>query len=306
MSVSQSIFALGIELMTPILWAALGELIVEQSGVINIGVEGVMLIAAFTAAIGYAYTGSLYVGLIAALGVGVVSGVVLSLLYVRLGADQVVTGILFNVFAFGLTTTLYQKFLASGVVRTFHDIKIPGLNDIPWVGQVLFEHNFMVYGAVLAAPLIFYVVRRTWFGVYASACGEHPRAVESAGLNVWRIRYAAIVVGCLLAAAGGATLVLTISGGFASGLTSGRGFIALAVVVLARWNPFAVVGGCVLFGVAQALQFQVQNLGPLSHIPSDFVLMLPYAITILAVVFALGSRYPAACGVPFRPSATAT
>jgi general nucleoside transport system permease protein len=301
-NVAVSIFTIGVALMAPILWAALGEVIVEQSGVLNIGIEGVMLFGAFGAAIGYRYGGSLYVGLLVGIGAGVVCGLVLLLPYVRLGADQIVTGIVFNAFAFGLTTTLYQKYLGGGVADTFSDLRIPGLGDIPWLGEILFEHNFLVYAAFLAAPVVFYLVQRTWFGLYARAASEHPRAAEAAGLNVWQLRYPAVVLGCTLTAIGGATLVLSTSGGFVPGMTEGRGFIALAVVVLARWNPFIVILGCLLFGVTQALQFQVQNLGPLADLPSDFVLALPYVVTILAVVFARGSRYPAACGVPYRPS----
>jgi ABC-type uncharacterized transport system permease subunit len=301
-NVTVSIFTIGVALMAPILWAALGEVIVEQSGVLNIGIEGVMLIGAFGAAIGYRYGGSLYVGLLVAIGAGVLCGLVLLLPYVRLGADQIVTGIVFNAFALGLTTTLYQKYLGGGVADTFADLKIPGLGDIPWLGEILFAHNFLVYAAFLAAPVVFYLVQRTWFGLYARAASEHPRAAEAAGLNVWQLRYPAVVLGCTLTAIGGATLVLSTSGGFVPGMTEGRGFIALAVVVLARWNPFVVLLACLLFGVAQALQFQVQNLGPLADVPSDFVLAFPYVVTILAVVFARGSRYPAACGVPYRPS----
>jgi ABC-type uncharacterized transport system permease subunit len=300
-----SVLALGITLMAPILWAALGETILEQSGVLNVGIEGVMLIGAFAAAVGYRYAGGLVSGLLIGIGAGVACGIVLALLYVRLGADQIVTGILFNAFAIGFTTTLYQKYLGGGVAANFHDIRIPLLGRIRYVGEILFHHDALVYAAFAATPVVFYVVRRTWFGLYARAAAENPRAVESAGLDVWRLRYLAAILGCAITAIGGAMLVLSTSGGFVPGLTAGRGFIALAVVVLARWNPFGVVLGCILFGVAQALQFQVQNLGLLSHIPSDFVLMFPYVITIVAVVFARGSRYPAACGIPYRPSAKA-
>jgi ABC-type uncharacterized transport system permease subunit len=302
MNTTVSVFSIGIALMAPILWAALGEVIVEQSGVLNIGIEGVMLIGAFSSAIGYRYLHGLTYGLLLSIGAGAVCGLVLALLYVRLGTDQIVTGILFNLLALGFTSTLYTKYLGGGVVSVYPDLKVPFLGDIKWLGQILFRQNILVYTSFLAAPVVFYLVRNTWFGFYARAASEHPRAAETAGLNVWRLRYPAVVLGCILASVGGATLVLSTSGGFVNGLTEGRGFIALAVVVLARWNPFGVIAGCVLFGVAQALQFQVQNLGPLSHVPTDFVLMFPYAITIIAVIAARGSRYPAACGIPYRPS----
>ena len=302
MNTTVSVFSIGIALMAPILWAALGEVIVEQSGVLNIGIEGVMLIGAFSAAIGYRYLHALSYGLLLEIAAGAVCGLVLALLYVRLGTDQIVTGILFNLLALGFTSTLYTKYLGGGVVSVFPNLKIPLLGDIKWLGPILFHQNILVYASFLAAPVVFYLVRNTWFGFYARAASEHPRAAETAGLDVWRLRYPAVILGCILASVGGATLVLSTSGGFVNGLTEGRGFIALAVVVLARWNPFGVIAGCVLFGVAQALQFQVQNLGPLSHVPTDFVLMFPYAITIVAVIAARGSRYPAACGIPYRPS----
>jgi general nucleoside transport system permease protein len=299
LTVTVAVFSIGVTLMAPVLWAALGELITEQSGVLNVGVEGVMLIAAFAAGVGYR-TGSYWLAILAALGSGIACGIVLAILYVRLGTDQIVTGILFNLFAVGLTTTLYQKYLGAGLTLVFPNLKIPKLGDIPWIGEILFHQNFLVYGAFLAAPAVFFLVYRTWFGLYARAASEHPRAAESAGLNVLRLRYPAVVVGCALAAIGGATLVLSV-GQFVPGLTGGRGFIALAVVVLARWNPFGVILACLLFGVTESLQFETANLGPLAHVPSDFVLMIPYLATVLGVVFARGSRYPAACGIPYRP-----
>jgi simple sugar transport system permease protein len=299
-----AVFSLGIALMVPMLWAALGETLIERSGVLNVGVEGVLLIGAFSAAVGVNYGGSLYVGLLIALGAGLACGLVLALLYVRLGTDQIVTGILFNVFAFGLTTTLAAKWVSASEVTSFPTYDIPGLGAIPYLGEILFEHDVLVYAAFLAAPVVFWLLHRTWFGLYARAASEHPRAAESAGLSVWRLRYVAVVLGCMLTAVGGVVLFSN-SGGFVSGLSNGRGFIALAIVVLARWNPFLIVGASLLFGVAQALQFQSQNLGPVEHVPSDIMIALPYAVTIVAVVFARGSRYPAAIGIPFRPSAKA-
>lgn len=304
MTTAQNIFILGVALMVPMLWAALGETIVEQSGILNVGIEGVMLIGAFAAAVGVDH-GSIYYGLLMAIGAGIGSGVVLSLLYVRLGTDQIVTGILFNVFAFGLTTTLAQKYVSATTVTSFSKLKIPGLGDIPGLGKIFFRQDALVYAAFLAAPVVFYIVRGTWFGLYARAASEHPRAAESAGLDIWRLRYAAVILGCALTAVGGVVLFSN-SGGFVAGLTNGRGFIALAVVVLARWNALWVVAASLLFGVAQALQFQSQNLGPLKHVPPDMLIALPYAVTILAVIIARGSRYPAAIGVPYRPSAKAT
>jgi simple sugar transport system permease protein len=284
------------------MWAALGELIVEQSGVLNIGIEGVMLFAAFSCALAYNDTSNLAAAFAAAIGTGAVCGIVLSLFYVRLGADQIVIGILFTLVAIAITTLLSQKYLNSVQPRTLPTAKVPGLGDIPYLGRIFFQQDGLVYGAFLVAPIVWYLMQRTWFGLHARAIADHPRAGEAAGFSVGKVRSVALVLGCALTAVGGATLVLSTSGGFAVNMTNGRGYIALAVVVLARWNPFAVILAALLFGTAQALEFVVQNLGPLASVHSDVWLMLPYAITILAVVFARGSRYPAACGVPFQPA----
>jgi ABC-type uncharacterized transport system permease subunit len=297
-----ALFTIGISLAAPIMWAALGELVVEQSGVLNIGIEGVMLFGAFSCALAYNETGNLAVAIAVAVGAGFLCGLVLGVLFVRLGGDQIVIGILFSLVVVALTTLLSTKYLNFVQPRTLPLEKLPGLGDIPYLGHILFQQDGLVYGAFVVALVVWYLLRRTWFGLHARAIAEHPRAGEAAGLGVQRVRYAALLIGCALTAVGGATLVLSTSGGFQVNMTNGRGYIALAVVVLARWNPFGVILAALLFGTAQALQFVVQNLGPLGSVHSDIWLMLPYAITILAVVFARGSHYPAACGVPFRPA----
>jgi simple sugar transport system permease protein len=299
------VFSLGIALMIPMLWAAYGETLMEKAGVLNVGIEGVMLFGAFAAAWGVSKGGGIYAGLGFAILAGLLTGGVLALLYVRLGTDQIVTGIIFNIFAFGLTTTLADEFLSATRVTAFSQFEIPLLSEIPFFGDVLFNQNVLVYAAFLAAPLVFYVLHRTWYGLYARASSEYPRAAEAAGLDVWRLRYVAVIAGCVMTSIGGAALFSS-SGGFVSGLTDGRGFIALAIVILARWNPYWIVGASLLFGVSEALQFQADRLGPLGDVPPDLLVMIPYVVTILAVVLARASRYPPAVGVPYRPSAKAS
>lgn len=296
------IFSLGVALMIPMLWAAYGETIMEKAGVLNVGIEGVMLIGAFSAALGVTYGGGIYAGLAFAIAGGLVCGIVLALLYVRLGTDQIVTGIMFNIFAFGLTTTLAVEFVRATKVTSFSRFEIPVLSEIPFFGEVLFRQDVIVYAAFLAAPVVFYLLHRTWYGLYARAASEYPRATEAAGLDVWRLRYVAVILGCVLTAIGGVALFSS-SGGFVSGLTDGRGFIALAIVILARWNPYWILAASLLFGVSEALQFQADRLGPLEDVPSELLFATPYVVTILAVVIARASRYPAAVGVPYRPSA---
>lgn len=296
-------FATGVALTAPILWVALGELITEQSGVLNIGIEGVMLIGAFCAAFGFQFLGkSLIVGLFLGLAAGIVCGIVLAYIYVIRGADQIVTGILFTLFALGLTTLLVSKYGGGVTAGAFKPWRVPGLSDIPHIGDIFFRQRPLVYAAFLTVPFIFYLMYRTWFGLYARSAAEHTGATESAGLSVWGLRYPAVIMGCALGGVGGATLVLNTSSTFVPGMTNGRGFIALAVVVLARWNPFWAAGAALLFGTAQALQFQSRRLGILADIPQNFWLMMPFIIVIVAVVFARRSRYPAACGIPYRPA----
>jgi ABC-type uncharacterized transport system permease subunit len=299
-----TILASGITLMVPILWAALGEAIGEQAGVLNIGIEGVMLVGAFGAAAGLHFTNSLLVGFLATLPVGILVGLVLAYLYVGRGADQIVTGILFNLLALGVTTTFYERYLTgAGVVKTVPALAIPGLSAIPVLGPVLFRQNVFAYAALLMAPVISYLLRRTWFGLYVRTLGERPLVGEAAGLNVTRLRWVAVVMACLLASIGGGALVLTQTGNFTVDMTQGQGFIALAVVILCRWNPIAIIGGAALFGIANAVQFQFQAVSSLHQIPKDVWLVLPYVLTIVAVASAKSSRYPAACGIPYlRPS----
>lgn len=298
-----SILASGIILATPVLWAALGEAITEKAGILNIGIEGVMLFGALAAAWAIRETGSLTTGLLVSLPVGAFFGAVLGYIWITRGADQIVSGIIFNLFALGATTLLFEQYISSvGLVTQLDKIEVPLLGGIPYVGEVLFQQNVTVYLALAATPVVFLLLNRTWFGLSLRSAGEHPRATESAGLSVPRLRYASVIIGATLMSFGGGALIASTSGGFVSNVTAGQGFIALAVVVLGRWNPFLIVLGALLFGVTTALQFQAQSLGVLAELPSEAWLALPYLVTIVAVVVAKSSRYPNACGIPFRPA----
>ena len=298
-------FVIGIQLMVPILWAALGETLIEQSGVLNVGIEGVMLIGGMVTAVIGIGSGNLWLAMLGAIGAGLLCGITLAVLYVRLGTDQIVTGLLFNIFAFGLTGLLASLYICGQIGPTFNEIEIWGVKSIPWVGEVLSSLNLMLYLGLAAAVLVYWLLHRTWWGLYVRAAGERPLATESGGLNVRRLRYPAIILGSVLTALGGAALVLGTSGGFVPGMTAGRGFIALGVVVLAAWRPFWVVLGSLLFGLAQGLQFLAGRLDLLASIPDQFWLALPYIITVIAVVVAPGSRYPAAVGIPYKRQSSA-
>jgi simple sugar transport system permease protein len=298
-----TVLVLGLGLAAPVIWATLGELVAEQSGIINPGIEGVMLSAALIATVGYHNTHSYVLATLIALVSGMAIGGLLSFLYVTRGVNQIIAGIMFNLAALGATTAIFVKYdyLAHSRVPVASAHSVPLLHDIPVIGPVLFEQNAFVYASYVMVFLVLYLMRHTWLGLAMRASGEHPMAVEAAGLNVWRVRHTAVIIGCALPAIGGATLVLATVGGFAPGMTAGQGFVALGVVVLARWNPIAAFGGALLFGTAEALQYQAQNISLLHNVPTEFLIAIPYVVTIIAVVFAHGSQYPRAAAAPYLP-----
>lgn len=293
-------FVIGIQLTIPLLFAGLGELIQEKSGVLNIGIEGVMLIGAFTTALVGIGTGNPYLALIAGGAVGIACGIILAFLYVYRGTDQIVTGLMFNIFAFGLTGTLHSLFLGGQNGPTLPAAEVPLVSSIKWLGPIIQQQNMMLYLGLICIFIVYWVMQRTWWGLYARTAGERPFAAEAGGLNVLRLRYPAVVVGSVLSSLGGAALVLGSSGGFVPGMTAGRGFIALGVVVLARWKPMLVLIFALAFGLTQGLQFLGGRLEALADIPPQFWTALPYVLTVIAVVFAPGSTYPAAVGIPYK------
>ena len=296
-------FVTGLQLMVPILLAALGEIVSERSGVLNVGIEGTMLIGALATAITGVKTESVSLALVVGALAGAASGVVLAFLYVTRGTDQIVTGLLFNIFALGLTGLLRDRFIGGQIGPTLSPLKIPLLGDIPKVGEVLNGQNFVFWFTLLLTGAVFYLMHRTWWGLYARAAGERPHATESGGLDVHSLRFPAVVLGNAFAGFAGAALVMSSAGGFVPGMTEGRGFIALGVVVVARWNPFLALAASTLFGLTQALQFVAGRLDRFDDVPDEIWLAMPYVATILAVLLSRGSRYPAAVGIPWRREA---
>jgi ABC-type uncharacterized transport system permease subunit len=298
----ESFLAAGLVLGAPILLAALGELLVERTGVLNIGVEGMMLGGAFAAALGAWGTGSTAVGVAAAAATGVALAVLFALATVRLGADQIVAGAAINLLALGATGALYRAIIgATGtalVLPTLPALPIPLLRDLPLVGAPLFAQHALVYAGVCATPLLAFLFRRTGLGLRLRALGDHPRAAASLGISVQRGRVAALAVGGGLAGLGGAALTLAATNTFVEGITAGRGFIALAVVVFGRWSAWGVLGGALLFGLASALQFQFQAAA--LAVPYQLFLMLPYVLTLVVLLLSSGEgRAPRALGARY-------
>jgi len=288
---------------TPLLLAALGETLVERAGVINIGLEGILLIGAFAGMVGSYFTGSPFIGLLLGAAAGVLLALLFASLTVGLGADQVVVGISINLLAAGLTGVLYRGiFGVTGqalIVKTFSPLSLPLLSSLPFFGSALFQHTLLVYFALLAVPLCGIVLFHTRAGLQLQAVGEHPHAAETLGVSVRWVRTLTLGIEGLLGGLAGSYLSLAYSNTFIEGMSAGRGFIALAIVIFGRWKPIGVLYGALFFGAATALQFQLQALG--STIPYQFVLMLPYGLTLLALALS-GIRImaPLALGQPYQ------
>jgi general nucleoside transport system permease protein len=284
-----SFLSAGVRVATPLLLAALGESLAESSGVINLGVEGAMLSGALAAAVG-ASAGGPWAGAVAATLAGAALAMVFALIVVGAGANQVIAGTAMTLGAVGLTGSAYRSIYgAAGVglsLPTFPVLPVPWLHRIPVIGPVLFEQTVLTYVAIGLIPVFSHLVFRTRWGLAARAAGESVRAARAAGVPVRRIRALALVIGGALAGLAGASLVLAQVGTFAEKMTAGRGFIAIAIVVLGGWRPWRVAVASLFFGTAMALQFVFQSV--LLGVPYQLFLMLPYLLTLLVLAGAVG------------------
>jgi simple sugar transport system permease protein len=293
------ILASGIRLATPYLYAAIGETFSQRSGVLNLGVEGQMLLGAFAAFYVAFTTGNLWLGVLAAMLVGAAMGLAMALVTVNLQAQQGISGIGFYLFGLGLSDLLFQRL--QGTVETvsgFPKITIPLLSGIPILGEILFQHNLLVYIAFVLVPLSWYVLNKTTLGLKIRAVGDHPEAADSVGVSVARVRYFTIVLGGTLSGVAGASLSIALLNVFQQNMTSGLGFIAVALVYFGGWRPWGVLGGALLFSMVNSLQLWVQVLG--IPVPSDVAVMMPYVLTIVVLVVATTRvKSPSALTKPF-------
>jgi general nucleoside transport system permease protein len=283
---------------TPLALAAIGELVVERAGVINIGLEGALIAGAFGALVG-AGVGSTTIGYIVGALAGAVIALVVALFVVRLRADQIITGTAVTLLAVGLTGTLYRVLYgeagAALSIPTSGPVAIPGLAVVPVIGPAFFAQPTITYVAYLGFPLLWWWLYRTRVGLALRAIGERPEAADAAGIRTDQVRVVAILFGGAMGGLSGATLVLAQAGTFAEGMSAGRGFIAIAVVALGRWHPTGVAIAALLFGAASASQFLFQAMG--WSLPYQLFLALPYALTLIALA-RVGARAsaPAALG----------
>ncbi|HUN05935.1 MAG TPA: ABC transporter permease [Aggregatilineales bacterium] len=282
-----SVFAAALRLATPYMFASIGEMFGQRSGVLNLGVDGIMLMGAFFAHYVALSTGSAVLGVGAALVVGAVMGLAMAFISVTLKAEQGISGIGVYLFGLGMSELLFQRLVGTPrSVEGFTDIYIPGLSDIQFlgIGEIFFRHNILVYIAFLLVPISAYVISRTPFGLMIRAVGQNPQAADAMGISVARVRYMTVILGSMLAGLAGASLSVALLKVFQQNLTSGLGFIAVALVYFGRWRPVGILIGALLFSFVNALQLQVSAIG--LDIPAEFAVMAPYVITIIALVFA--------------------
>lgn len=293
------ILASGIRLATPYLYAAIGETFSQKSGVLNLGVEGQMLLGSFAAFYVALTTGNLWLGMLAAMLVGALMGLAMAYVTVNLHAQQGISGIGFYLFGLGMSDLLFQRLMGTvETVKGFPKIHIPWLSDIPGLGEIFFSQNVLVYGAYLLVPLAWFVLNKTTLGLKIRAVGENPDAADSLGVSVARVRYFTIILGGTLSGIAGASLSIALLNVFQQNMTSGLGFIAVALVYFGAWRPVGVLGGALLFSLINSLQLWIQVLG--IPIPSDIAVMMPYVLTILVLVATVSRvRAPSALTKPF-------
>jgi general nucleoside transport system permease protein len=291
-----------LRLAIPIGFAALGGVLSERGGIINVGLEGMMLTGAFGAAVGSYFSGSAAIGLLAAVAAGALAGLLLSVLAVTLRVNQLVAGIAVNLLCLGLTAFLARLVFGSNLghafVAGFKPLPLPLLSTIPLVGSILFNQDCIAYALYCLTPLTAWLLYRTEWGLNLRGTGENPKAADTAGVAVFEMRYHATILSGVFAALGGAHIVLSQIFLFTEGMSAGKGYIALAAVILGRWNPILAVAAALFFGVCDAAQLRLQFSSP--TIPYQGFVILPYVASILAlVVLAKSSSQPEALGAPY-------
>ncbi|MFY9331982.1 MAG: ABC transporter permease [Candidatus Nanopelagicales bacterium] len=293
-------------LAVPLVFGAMAGVLSERAGVININIEGQLLVGAFLGAVVGSLLANAYLGLLAAPVAGALMGLLLAVFATRYFVDQVVVGVVLNVLAVGLTGFLYSRFLTEDAdlwnnPEVLPTIAVPVLSEIPILGPILFDQNVIVYLMYVVVIAVQVALFKTRWGLRLRSVGEHPEAADSVGIRVNRTRFRAVVLAGAVAGLGGAFFTLGSVGAFGREMTAGNGFIALAAVIFGRWNPIGALAAALLFGFADNLQNVLSIIG--SPIPSQFLLMLPYVVTILAVVGLVGKvRAPGADGIPFKKS----
>ncbi len=291
--INVGLFAAAVRMATPIVFASLGGIFSERVGIINVGLEGMMLTSAFSGVAITFFTGNPWLGVLAAILAGGLLGLLHALLTVKFIGNQIVSGTGINIFALGFTAYMSQVLWgsrgASETVQGLNVVAVPLLQDIPIIGEIIGTHTPLVYLMLIITVLCYIVLFRTPLGLRIRAVGENPAASDTAGIDVFRIKYECVMISGMLAGLGGAFLSLGHLNLFAWGMTGGRGFIALAAMIFGKWMPFGAFGASLLFGFADALQMRLQALGLL---PPQIILTIPYVVTIAVLAGVVGRAAP--------------
>lgn len=299
--INVGLFAAAIRMATPIALAALGGIFSERVGVVNIGLEGMMLMGAFSGVIVSYYTANPWLGVFGAIVVGGLLGLIHAFLTVTLKGDQIVSGTGINILALGFTAyaseVVWGSRGASDSVASLGVIDLPILGDIPIIGDIISSHTPLVYIMIIIVILMQILLFKTPFGLRLRAVGEHPAAADTAGINVFRMKYLGLVASGMLAGLGGVFLSLAHLSIFSWGMTGGRGFIALAAMIFGGWMPLGAFGASLLFGLTDALQMRLQSMGIL---PPQIILMLPYVITVIVLAGVVGKAKPPSDYKPYE------
>jgi ABC-type uncharacterized transport system permease subunit len=294
-----------LRIATPILFAAMGELVTERAGVMNLGLEGTMLTAAFIGFLVAEKTGSLAVAIIVASLSGAVMSLILAFMTITLGVDQIITGLAINLLASGATLYWFrldyaQTNLANTPLIDFlKPINLPLLSDIPYLGKIFFSHNFLTYLSFLLVPVIWFFLYKTSYGLKIRSLGENPKAADVTGTNVNKNRYIAVIIGGLMAGLGGAFVSIGSVERFFPDMTAGKGWLAIVIVIAGNWKPGRILLATLIFAFLDAFQLQVQSIGV--HLPYQILLALPYIVAIIALISGHArSNAPESLGVPYH------
>jgi simple sugar transport system permease protein len=290
-------------LSVPLIFGSMSGVLSERVGVVNIAIEGQLLFGAFTSAMVTTLTHSLWLGLISALVAGSLVAWLLAVFSIKYRVDQIIVGVVVNVLVAGLTNFLYGTLMQGNPFvfnqpERFKDLPIPGLSGIPIIGPVFFNQTAIVYLMYVALAVVYIALFKTKWGLRVRAVGEYPKAADTVGIDVFRTRYTSVLIGGALAGLGGSFFTLGEVGAFGQNMTNGAGYIALAALIFGRWNPLLAACAALLFGFAENLQYGLAIIG--SPLPSEFLLMLPYVLTVIAVAGLVGKvTGPAASGKPY-------
>ena len=295
------LLAATIRLSAPILYASLGEAVGQRSGVLNLSVEGMMIMGAFGGFSAVYFTGNLWLGVLVAMILGGLTALIMAFMSVTARVNQAVAGVMIGIFGWGFVAFLMRVVLGGSYIparERFEAINIPVLSQIPVLGPILFSNNILVYLAFLIVPILAFLLSHTNFGMKIIAVGENPEAADTLGINVSLVRYLAVIFGGIMAGLGGACLSLAYTKVFSEDIIAGRGWIAIALVVFGGWNPYKILGGVLLFSLVDALQLRLQGLGFM--IPYQFFIMLPYLLTVVAlIIVSRRATAPASLGKPY-------